>query len=56
MYGTVGWLTARWGAPEMIGGAALLVGIGGPSLLLLTGALPDVRRQHRAEAVATGQL
>ncbi len=55
-YATVGWLTERLGAAAMIGGTALLVGIGGPSLLLLTGALPDVRRQQRAEAVATSQL
>jgi MFS family permease len=54
-YGAVGWLTDVTGAPAMIAGSALVVGIGGPVLLVVTGALPDVLRQQRSEAVASSR-
>jgi MFS family permease len=43
-FGGVGWITDRIGAPWTIAAAGMLVGIGGPLVLLLTGALSAVRR------------
>ena len=41
----VGWLTPRLGAPFTIALAGALVGLGGPGLLLITGAVASMRRE-----------
>jgi MFS transporter, NRE family, putaive nickel resistance protein len=46
-YGAVGWITDRIGAPWTIALAGLLVGVGGPLVLLATGALTAVRTSAR---------
>jgi len=43
-FGAVGWTTDRLGPPATMAIAGLLVGCGGPLLLLVTGALADIRR------------
>ncbi len=43
-FGAVGWTTHRLGPPATMAIAGLLVGCGGPLLLLLTGALAAIRR------------
>jgi MFS family permease len=48
-YAIVGWLTPRVGAPLTLTLCGAAVGIGGPLLLILTGALADVRRQTTAD-------
>jgi MFS family permease len=45
----VGWFTAHWGAPRTLAAAGLLVGLGGPLLLWLSGALAAMRL-HRPVA------
>lgn len=40
----VGWLTTAWGPAATIGFCGLLVGVGGPVLLWVTGALDAMRR------------
>lgn len=47
-YGAIGWITERLGAPWTIAVCGAIVGVGGPLLLVATGALADVRRQPRA--------
>jgi MFS family permease len=42
-YGAVGWVTDRLGAPWTIALSGLIVGIGGPLALMLTGAISAVR-------------
>jgi NRE family putative nickel resistance protein-like MFS transporter len=44
-YGVVGWLTPRLGPPATLALVGALVGIGGPLLLLLTGAIVAMRRE-----------
>lgn len=44
-FALVGWLTPRLGAPLTLTFCGAAVGVGGPILLVLTGALADVRRQ-----------
>ncbi|MGH2535467.1 MAG: MFS transporter [Thermomicrobiales bacterium] len=44
-YAFVGWLTPRIGAPLTLTVCGAIVGAGGPLLLILTGALADVRRR-----------
>jgi len=49
-FGVVGWITDRIGAPWTIAIAGLLVGIGGPLMLVLSGALSAVRAPARQPA------
>jgi MFS family permease len=44
-YGLVGWITERFGAPVTVALAGVIVGIGGPLVLALTGALKAVREE-----------
>ncbi|MGH2561590.1 MAG: MFS transporter [Thermomicrobiales bacterium] len=44
-FALVGWMTPRIGAPLTLTVCGAIVGIGGPLMLILTGALADVRRQ-----------
>jgi MFS transporter, NRE family, putaive nickel resistance protein len=45
-FGGVGWITSHVGPAWMIAGAGLIVGLGGPLLLVLSGALDAVRAPH----------
>jgi MFS family permease len=49
-FGAVGWITDRIGAPWTIAIGGLLVGIGGPLVLILSGALSAVRAPTRQPA------
>jgi MFS family permease len=49
-FGLVGWLTPRLGAPITLALVGAVVGIGGPVLLLVTGAIAAMRRDTVADA------
>jgi MFS family permease len=49
-FGLVGWLTPRLGAPITLTLVGAVVGIGGPVLLLVTGAIAAMRRDTVADA------
>jgi NRE family putative nickel resistance protein-like MFS transporter len=52
-FALVGWLTSRIGAPATLALSGALVGLGGPLLLFLTGALADVRRSAEGRVLRT---
>jgi NRE family putative nickel resistance protein-like MFS transporter len=54
-YSLVGWMTDRFGAPAAISTIGTIVGIGGPLLLVLTGALAQVRAGERTAALSQVQ-
>jgi MFS family permease len=49
-FGIVGWLTPRLGPPTTLALVGAVVGIGGPLLLLATGAITAVRRDATLDA------
>lgn len=54
-YSLVGWMTDRLGAPAAISAIGLIVGVGGPLLLIATGALQQVRAKERMAALSQVQ-
>ena len=53
-YGTVGWITDHIGAAWTIASAGVIVGVGGPLLLILTNALAAVRAPKTVIASSEG--
>ena len=53
-FAAVGWVTPRLGPPATVAAVGLLVGIGGPLLLVATGAIAAIRRDREAATVVAG--